>query len=77
MIAYRQRILHLHVLCIIIYRERNGALQVVNHVSNCNQIRNLIIIVSLSQCQVCVTLGTTGACAFDNLAEIAEVCKYR
>lgn len=25
--------------------------------------------------QVCATLGTTGACAFDNLQEIGEVCQ--
>ena len=55
MFAYRQRILHLHVLCIIIYRERNGALQVVNHVSNCKQIRHLIIIVSFSLNVRCVS----------------------
>ena len=27
--------------------------------------------------QVCATLGTTGVCAFDNLEEIGEVCKYQ
>lgn len=28
--------------------------------------------------QVCATLGTTGACAFDNLSEVGDVClKYK
>lgn len=27
--------------------------------------------------QVCATLGTTGACAFDHLREIGVVCKWR
>lgn len=26
--------------------------------------------------QVCATLGTTGVCAFDNLAELGPVCKF-
>lgn len=25
---------------------------------------------------VCATLGTTGACSFDNLEEIGNICKY-
>lgn len=30
---------------------------------------------SLSSLKVCCTLGTTGACAFDNLNEIGDVCR--
>ena len=26
--------------------------------------------------QVCVTLGTTGACAFDKLREVGPICEY-
>lgn len=26
--------------------------------------------------QVCATLGTTGACAFDKLEELGPICKY-
>lgn len=26
--------------------------------------------------QVCTTLGTTGACSFDNLKEIGPICEY-
>lgn len=31
---------------------------------------------SLFLFQVCATLGTTGACAFDHLREIGVVCKF-
>lgn len=26
--------------------------------------------------QLCATLGTTGACAFDNLKEVGPICKF-
>jgi len=31
--------------------------------------------VSLWLFQVCATLGTTGACSFDNLQELGPICK--
>lgn len=33
--------------------------------------------VILLYAQVCATLGTTGACSFDNIKEIGPICEYR
>jgi histidine decarboxylase len=35
----------------------------------------IFILISLFILQVCCTLGTTGACAFDNLSEVGVVCQ--
>lgn len=39
----------------------------------------MILACQISFCfiiQVCATLGTTGACAFDNIKELGQICKY-
>lgn len=43
-------------------------------VLNCGLFQRLFLNFVL---QVCATLGTTGACAFDNIKELGLICKFR